>query len=104
MRVQNFCLSNGLKNRGVNDIFNCLFDGLSYLLMRLKLSFETEIQQCIIHQIRNTTKYVSYKDIKALMADLKRVYVQLLMKIQRYKVKDRFDEIWGRGKIPETAG
>ncbi len=37
----------------------------------------TEIQQCIIHQIRNTTKFVSYKDIKSLMADLKRVYYAL---------------------------
>ena len=35
---------------------------------------KTEVQQCIIHQIRNSTKYVSYKDIKALMADLKKVY------------------------------
>ena len=35
---------------------------------------KTEIQQCIIHQIRNSTKYVSYKDIKVLMSDLKEVY------------------------------
>ena len=35
---------------------------------------KTEIQQCIIHQIRNSTKFVSYKDIKKLMADLKLVY------------------------------
>jgi putative transposase len=35
---------------------------------------KTEIQQYIIHQIRNSTKYVSYKDIKSLMADLKEVY------------------------------
>ena len=35
---------------------------------------KTEVQQCIIHQIRNSTKYVSYKDIKALMADLNKVY------------------------------
>ena len=35
---------------------------------------DTEIQQCIIHQIRNTTKFVSYKELKPLMADLKRVY------------------------------
>lgn len=35
---------------------------------------QAEIQQCVIHQIRNTTQFVSYKDIKALMADLKRVY------------------------------
>ena len=38
----------------------------------------TEIQQCIIHQIRNTTKFVSYKDIKSLMADLKRVYLAMI--------------------------
>jgi transposase-like protein len=35
---------------------------------------KTELQQCIIHQIRNTTKFVSYNDLKALMADLKRAY------------------------------
>ena len=35
---------------------------------------KTEIQQCIIHQIRNSTKFVPYKDIKKLMADLKLVY------------------------------
>jgi transposase-like protein len=35
---------------------------------------ETEIQHCIIHQIRNSTKFVSYKDLKALMADLKHIY------------------------------
>ncbi len=34
----------------------------------------TEIQNCIIHQLRNSTKYVSYKDIKALVADLKMIY------------------------------
>ena len=34
----------------------------------------TEIQQCVVHQIRNSTKFVSYKDIKKLMADLKLVY------------------------------
>ena len=35
---------------------------------------QTEIQNCIIHQLRNSSKYVSYKDLKALMADLKAVY------------------------------
>lgn len=35
---------------------------------------DTEIQQCIIHQIRNSTKFVSNKDLKPLMADLKKVY------------------------------
>ena len=35
---------------------------------------KTEVQNCIIHQLRNSSKYVSYKDLKALMADLKAVY------------------------------
>jgi len=35
---------------------------------------QTEIQRCVIHQLRNSCKYMSYKDLKALMADLKAVY------------------------------
>ncbi len=50
-------------------------DALIGFLQAIKDVFtETEIKQCIIHQIRNTTKFVSYKKIKLLMADLKRVY------------------------------
>jgi len=68
-------IMNGLKNRGVRDIFIACVDGLTGFPQAIEAVFpETEIQQCIIHQIRNSTKYVSYKDIKALMADLKLVY------------------------------
>ena len=50
-------------------------DGLNGFPQAIEAVYpETEIQQCIIHQIRNTTKYVSYKDLKKLMADLKLVY------------------------------
>ena len=48
---------------------------------------ETEIQHCIIHQIRNTTKFVSYKDLKALMADLKRVYTVSTEEIARLELE-----------------
>lgn len=66
---------NGLKNRGVEDILIACVDGLTGFPNAIEAAFpKTEIQQCIIHQIRNTTKFVSYKDIKALMADLKAVY------------------------------
>ena len=66
---------NGLKNRGVEDILIACVDGLTGFPTAIEAVFpNTEIQQCVIHQIRNTTKFVSYKDIKALMADLKRVY------------------------------
>ena len=55
---------NGLKNRGVNDILIACIDGLSGFTNAIEAVFpQTEIQQCIIHQIRNTTKYVSYKDV-----------------------------------------
>ncbi len=40
---------------------------------------QTETQNCIIHQLRNSSKYVSYKDLKALMADLKAVYAAVLL-------------------------
>ena len=67
---------NGLKNRGVEDILITCIDGLTGFPEAISDVYpKTEVQQCIIHQIRNSTKYVSYKDIKALMADLKRFTV-----------------------------
>lgn len=66
---------NGLKNRVVQDILIACVDRLTGFPQAIKAVFpDTEIQQCIIHQIRNTTRFVSYKEIKPLMADLKRVY------------------------------
>ena len=66
---------NSMKNRGVEDIFIACTDNLTGFSDAIAAVFpETEIQNCIIHQLRNSSKYVSYKDIKALMADLKRVY------------------------------
>ena len=66
---------NGLKNRGIEDIFIACIDNLSGFTAAIEAVFpKTEIQNCIIHQLRNSSKYVSYKDIKALMADLKAVY------------------------------
>ena len=66
---------NGLKNRGVEDILIACVDGLNGFPQAIEAVYpNTEIQHCIIHQIRNTTRYVSYKDLKKLMADLKLVY------------------------------
>ena len=54
---------NGLKNRGVEDILIACVDGLTGFPQAIEAVFpQTEIQQCIIHQIRNTTKFVSYKE------------------------------------------
>lgn len=66
---------NSLRNRGVEDIFIACTDNLSGFSEAIEAIFpKAEIQNCVIHQIRNSTKYVSYKDLKALMADLKAVY------------------------------
>ena len=66
---------NGLRNRGVEDIFIACTDNLAGFDAAIHATFpQTEIQNCIIHQLRNSSKYVSYKDLKALMADLKAVY------------------------------
>lgn len=66
---------NSLRNRGIEDIFIACTDNLCGFSTAIESVFpKTEIQNCIIHQIRNSSKYVSYKDLKALMADLKAVY------------------------------
>jgi transposase-like protein len=66
---------NSIKNRGVNDILIVSVDGLTGFDNAIEAVYpKAEIQQCVIHQIRNSTKYVSYKDLRPLMSDLKRVY------------------------------
>ena len=66
---------NGLRNRGVEDIFIACTDNLTGFSAAIEAVFpKTEVQNCIIHQLRNSSRYVSYKDLKALMADLKAVY------------------------------
>jgi len=65
----------GLKNRGVKDILIASVDGLSGFVEAIHTAFpKTEVQRCVIHQIRASTRYVSYKDIKAFTADLKPIY------------------------------
>ena len=66
---------NGLRNRGVEDIFIACTDNLTGFSAAIEAVFpRTEVQNCIIHQLRNSSRYVSCKDLKALMADLKAVY------------------------------
>lgn len=66
---------NGLKNRGVKDILIASVDGLTGFSEAIAAVYpKTEIQRCIIHQIRSSTRYVSYKDLKAFTAALKPIY------------------------------
>ena len=73
----NFWLSEltDLQNRGVADIFLACVDGLSGFSEAIEAVFpRTQVQRCVIHQIRSSLKYVSWKDRKAFVADLKRIY------------------------------
>jgi putative transposase len=73
----NFWLSvlTDLQNRGVADIFLACVDGLAGFSEAIRAVFpQTQVQRCVIHQIRSSLKYVSWKDRKAFVADLKRVY------------------------------
>ncbi|QUI24214.1 IS256 family transposase [Vallitalea pronyensis] len=66
---------NELKNRGVQDILILCADGLSGMKEAVNVAFpKTEYQRCIVHQVRNTLKYVSYKDKKKFAIDLKTIY------------------------------
>jgi transposase-like protein len=73
----NFWLSviTDLQSRGVKDIFIACMDGLSGFKQAVLAVFpNTQIQRCVIHQIRNSLKYVTWTDRKAFMVDLKKVY------------------------------
>lgn len=66
---------NELKNRGVKDVLIICADGLTGIKDAINAAFpETEYQRCIMHQVRNTLKYVSDKDRKEFVADLKKIY------------------------------
>lgn len=66
---------NELKNRGVKDIIILCADGLTGIKESISVAFpNTECQRCIVHQVRNTLKYVSNKDKKEFAADLKTIY------------------------------
>ena len=66
---------NDLKSRGILDVYLFCVDGLKGFQEAISAIYpKAQIQRCIIHQIRYSTRYVSYKDIKQLMADLKLVY------------------------------
>lgn len=64
-----------LKNRGVKDIFLACIDGLKGFPEAIESVFpKTQIQLCVIHVIRNSLAYVSYKDLKKIVVDMKLIY------------------------------
>ena len=89
---------NNLKNRGIKDIMVLCADGLSGIKEAINAAFpETEYQRCIVHQVRNTLKYVAYKDMKIFANDLKGIYLAPDEKTgyeELEKVKSKWEQIY----------
>ena len=84
-----------LNNRGVEDILIASVDGLKGFPEAIKAIFpETEVQLCIVHQIRNSIRYVASKNQKEFIKDLKLVY-QAISKEAAEEELDRLEEKWG---------
>tara|TARA_R110000868_G_C10875903_1_gene762600 strand:- start:299 stop:1531 length:1233 start_codon:yes stop_codon:yes gene_type:complete len=87
---------NNLRNRGLKDILIACIDGLTGFPEAISSMFpKAEIQKCVIHQIRNTFKYILSKDQKTFMSDLKLVY-QATTKEEAETHLLQLDEKWGK--------
>ena len=85
-----------LKKRGVTDIFVACHDNLKGLSEAINAVFPKAKQQlCIVHQIRNSTKFVPHKDRKAVCADLKKIYGAINLYDAEYALEE-FRENWGK--------
>jgi putative transposase len=93
---------NDLKSRGVLDVYLFCVDGLKGFQEAISAAYpKAQIQRCIIHQIRYSTRFVGYKDIKQLMADLKLVY-RAVTEEEALENLMVFKEKWGK-KYPSCV-
>jgi putative transposase len=93
---------NDLKSRGVLDVYLFCVDGLKGFREAISAAYpKAQIQRCIIHQIRCSTRFVGYKDIKQLMADLKLVY-KAVTEEEALENLMAFKEKWGK-KYPSCV-
>jgi transposase-like protein len=91
-----------LKNRGVKDILIACVDGLKGFPDAINAAFpEAQIQLCIVHMVRNSVKYVPWKDYKAVTADLKQIY-RSATEEEALQSLDRFSERWDE-KYPQIS-
>ncbi|WP_367364791.1 IS256 family transposase [Candidatus Tisiphia endosymbiont of Nedyus quadrimaculatus] len=87
---------NDLKTRGMRDILITCIDGLKGFPEAINTVFpKTEIQLCIVHQIRNSLKHVASKDQKSFMVDLKMIYQAESRDVAEYNLL-RLEEKWGK--------
>jgi putative transposase len=93
---------NDLKSRGVLDVYLFCVDGLKGFREAISAVYpKAQIQRCIIHQIRYSTRFVGYKDIKPLMADLKLVY-KAVTEEDALESLTAFKDKWGK-KYPSCV-
>ena len=93
---------NELKNRGVQDVMIFSVDGLTGISEAIRSVYsKAEIQRCVVHQIRNSLRYVSWKERKVVAADLKGVYKAATEK-EGLAALDNFEKKWGK-KYPHIA-
>ena len=93
---------NELKNRGVEDILVLCADGLSGLPEAVEAAFpQTVFQTCIVHMVRASTRFVTWKDRKAVCADLRHIYTASTLDAAEQALDD-FDATW-RSKYPMIA-
>jgi len=91
-----------LQQRGVEDILIACVDGLKGFPDAINAVFpQTHLQLCIVHMVRNSLKYVSWRDYKAVTADLKRVY-RSATEDEALLELERFSETWN-GQYPQIA-
>ena len=96
-----FSVLNELKNRGVTDILILCADGLTGIKDAIAAAFpKTEYQRCIVHQVRNTLKYVSDKDRKPFATDLKTIY-QVATEEKTLDTLEKVTEKWSE-KYPNS--
>lgn len=95
-------LLNELKNRGVDDVLIFAIDGLSGFNQAIEAVYpKAEIQRCIVHQIRSSLRYVSWKDRKAVAKDLKTIYTASTEE-EAQSALTEFNDIWGK-KYPHIT-
>tara|TARA_B110000967_G_scaffold36750_1_gene36007 strand:- start:13 stop:1221 length:1209 start_codon:yes stop_codon:yes gene_type:complete len=91
-----------MQNRGVKDILIACVDGLKGFPDAINTAFpKTQIQLCIVHMVRNSMKYVSWKDYKAIAADLKRIYKSVTEE-EALLALEQFAERWD-DKYPQIS-
>jgi putative transposase len=92
---------NELKHRGVEDILICSVDGLPGFSQAISAVYpESIVQRCVVHQIRNSTRYVSYKDIKEFIKDLKLVYQASTLELAETNL-NKLEDKW-KNKYPSS--